>query len=326
MRKTYTFRDLPIKVNGRHIYTDTGALALNWSASGFEMNFSAERVNINFVPDYRADQPCYLGVFLDGKRLPKFVVTTGAETLMIEDIPAGEHHLRIVKLSEGDRLLKFETLELVGDDPVILPPPEYKLRFEFLGDSITCGYGDIADSGFPVFRTRDEDTTRTYAYLTAARFGADIRVEAVSGQGIVHACSGEVGYRVPEFFEHELRQVRDPHDFSSWTPDVLVINAGTNDGGPTSLEDFEVGADKFLTRVREVYPDTQVIWLYGMMGNKFDGVLDRVIKAKNDPKLHYLPTADTTPEAGEKGAVGHPNEKGQSRVAYELTAFISKLL
>ena len=62
------------------------------------------------------------------------------------------------------------------------------------------------------------------------------------------------------------------------------------------------------------------------MGNKFDGVLDRVIKAKNDPKLHYLPTADTTPEAGEKGAVGHPNEKGQSRVADELTAFISKLL
>ena len=139
-------------------------------------------------------------------------------------------------------------------------------------------------------------------------------------------CHGEVGYRIPEFFGHELRHVSDPHDFSAWIPDVVVINAGTNDGAFTSLEEFEKGSDEFLTRVREVYPDSEVIWLYGMMGLKFKDVLDRVITAKNDPKLHFLPVNVITDAADEKGAVGHPNEKGQKRAANSLIALISELI
>ena len=327
MRKIYKFQDLPINVNGRHKYTDAGALEVNWSASGFEMNFCAERVIISFVPDFNGGQPCYLGIFLDGRRVQKFAVTTGAETLMLEDIPTGEHRLKVVKLSESDCILKFETLELVGENPEILPPPEYSLRFEFLGDSITCGFGDIGDAGFPAFRTRDEDTTRTYAYLTSQHFGADIRVEACSGQGIVKNCRGEEGYRIPCFFEHVLRQVHEPNDFSEWIPQVVVINAGTNDnGGKVTDEDFYRESDKFLSRVREVYPDAQIIWLYGMMGLRYKAVLDKVISEKNDPKMHFLPVACITAEADEKGAVGHPNEKGQKRAAKALIEKISTLI
>ena len=43
---------------------------------------------------------------------------------------------------------------------------------------------------------------------------------------------------------------------------MLVINAGTNDGGPTSLENFEVGADRFEseTHSREKFARKLADW------------------------------------------------------------------
>ena len=106
-----------------------------------------------------------------------------------------------------------------------------------------------------------------------------------------------------------------------------MINAGTNDnGGRVTDEDFYRESDKFLSRVREVYPDAQIIWLYGMMGLRYKAVLDKVISEKNDPKMHFLPVACITDEADEKGAVGHPNEKGQKRAAKALIEKISSLI
>lgn len=327
MRKTYRFSELDAAVHGRHEYTDSGALALSWSASGFEMNFSAERVIIKFVPDYCDDQPCYIALELDGERRQKFAVSTGAEVVMLEDIPAGVHRLSVVKLSEGAFPLKFETLELVGGDCSILPPPEYSLRFEFLGDSITCGFGDIAEPTSPAFLTSEEDATRTYAYLTSRHFGAEIRVEAISGQGIVKNCNGDEGTRIPCFFERELVSSRAPHDFSEWVPQLVVINAGTNDnGGRVSDEDFADGADRFLSRIREVYPKAQIVWLYGMMGLRYDKTLEKVVAEKNDPRIHYLRVEPVSAASGETGTYSHPNEKGQLRAARELIKLVEKLI
>ena len=323
MKLTYNFRELPAKILGRHAFTDSGALIVSWSAGGFEFGFEAERIRIQLVPDYSADQPCYLGVFLDGKRVMKFAVTTGAEMIMLEDIGSGEHNLRVVRLSEGDCPLKFESVTLSGDDVKLLPPPEYDLRFEFLGDSITCGYGDIADPSVNCFCTCDEDTTRTYAYLTAEHFGAEIRVEAISGQGIVRNCNGDVDRPIPVFFERGLRNGSEKHDFSSWTPDFVVVNAGTNDaGGRVTDEEFYLGAYLFLSRIRAVYPAAKIVWVYGMMNRKYEKVLGGLISSMNDPKLFFLPLETIYAGENEVGAVGHPNERGQRRAADALIKLI----
>ena len=327
MNRKYDFRELRAKILGRHEITASGALVVSWSAGGFEINFSAERIQIAFVPDYSADQPCYVGVFLDGKRAGKFAVTTGAEMIMLEDIAPGEHTLRVVRLSEGDCALKFESVALSGEDVKLLPPPEYSLRFEFIGDSITCGFGDIVDRSMNAFRTCDEDATRTYAYLTASHFDAEIRVDAISGQGIVRNCNGETGCPIPRFFERELRCDEKKHDFSTWTPDFVVINAGTNDaGGRVTDEEFYLGAYLFISRVRSVYPDTRIIWLYGMMNTKYEKVLAGLIGAMNDPKLHFLPTRTIYSGEDEIGGVGHPNERGQRRAADELIRLIEGII
>ena len=327
MRKIYKLNEADIKINGRHRFTESGALEINWSASGFEMNFKAERVNVLFVPDYVEDQVCYIGVYLDGGMIQKFPIVSGAETLMVENISSGEHHLKLVKLSEGNRILKIESIELVGDDAELLSKPEYSTRFEFLGDSITCGFGDIAEQDMPVFLTRDEDVTKTYAYLTAEHFNAELRIEAYSGQGIVRNCNGRVDYPIPHFFSHELRRVDEAHDFDSWTPDVVVINAGTNDcGGRVTDDEFHDGAKAFLCHIREVYPKAQIVWIYGMMGLRYEKVIASVVEELCDSNIHFLPVESISREMNEVGAVGHPNEKGQKRAAQALISKISELI
>ncbi|MCI8387811.1 MAG: SGNH/GDSL hydrolase family protein [Clostridiales bacterium] len=325
-RISVTIEQLEKNVYGRTKYNN-GALELCWSLSGFEFSFVADRVELHFVSDfslesdgYLKEQPCYVKVVIDGKYESKYSIKTGAEVIMIENLENTAHTLRLYKLSESNCPIKAASVVLEGnDDTVVLPAPQKpELRFEFFGDSITCGYGDIASSNVGAFYTYQEDATKTYAYMTAKAFDADIRVVAISGQGIISNCHGEPGYRIPEFFEHEMRIGHEPHDFASWVPHVVVVNAGTNDmGGRVPDDVFKAGTDKFVDRIREVYPDTHIFWVFGMMGNRYDAVLASLFKEKGkvDSKLHYVPIQKIYDFKDECGANGHPNVKGQTRAA-----------
>jgi hypothetical protein len=55
------------------------------------------------------------------------------------------------------------------------------MRIEFYGDSITCGYGNIAPTSWEDFSTSTEDGMQTYAFLTAEALDAECTVLAKSG-------------------------------------------------------------------------------------------------------------------------------------------------
>ena len=306
---------------GRSVFCE-GALALCWSASGFETTFRADTAILHFVPGYHADQPAYVKVTVDG-HAAKYAIVSGGEKILLENLGEGEHTMRLLRITEGEAPIYVDALELVGEDCAILPPPALpKRKIEFFGDSITCGYGDLAAKGISLFRTYEEDVTAAYAYRTAEALGAEIRIEAISGQGVVLNCRGEQGYRIPDFFEHITRKGREQHDFSTWQPDVVVINAGTNDGGGQVPEDvFGEAAGRFLDRVREVYPKAEIVWFYGLMGLRYAKVLDEVIAGKRETDAHmrFVPVRPIYEYEDETGANGHPNEKGQARGADVLT-------
>ena len=146
----------------------------------------------------------------------------------------------------------------------------------------------------------------------------DIRVEAISGQGIIKNCAGEVGFRIPDFFPVETRHGREEHDFTSWVPDIVVVNAGTNDcGGGVPDDEFRDGAGKFIEHIREVYPKAEIFWVYGMMGLRYDAVLSSVISdiQKRDSHVHYVPVRPIYEMKDETGSCGHPNLNGQAHAA-----------
>lgn len=76
---------------------------------------------------------------------------------------------------------------------------------EFIGDSITCGYGVDDEVAEHQFKTATEDVTRAYAYKTARMLNADYSMFSASGYGIITGYTeGDVkleDQRLPQFYE-----------------------------------------------------------------------------------------------------------------------------
>jgi len=200
-------------------------------------------------------------------------------------------------------------------------------HIEYIGDSITCGYGVLGRSTDPSYVTFQQDGTYSYAYLTTEAFGAEGRYICISGKGIVCNCNGDrEDVKAGEYFER-LSYFGDICS-DGWQADVVVINIGTNDaGGPASNEEFASAAHELLAKVRARYPGSEIIWMYGMMNNYYANTLRDLLRAeaKSDGKMHFLFVESMIGNESETGANGHPNIRAQSRAASKLTKKIASL-
>ena len=71
-------------------------------------------------------------------------------------------------------------------------------------------------------------------------------------------------------------------DFSSWQPDIVVINLGTNDKGiPTPVDDETLKAKvlELFADIRDHYPQAQIVWAYGLMGTA-GGSVEQVVRER----------------------------------------------
>lgn len=316
-------------IHGRTTMKDE-CLALDWVASGFDVIFAGRRIMISFS-EYKDSVPVYIKVILDGVE-HKFSISDGNEKIILENLKDKKHYMTFLRVSEVrtekmiDGRLLVSDFEIYGESPEVCDGIKIpKLRMSFFGDSITCGYGVLGSLTDKDMRTCDEDATLAYAYLTAKHFDADYRICSISGQGIVKDCCGAEGHRIPVFFDEVSRETRALYDHSEWIPQVVIVNAGTNDrgAGQVTTEDFLFGAKAFIDRIRIVYPDAYIIWMYGVM--KPDDYREALFDFENkirktDKKFYYL-SVDSIDES-ESGTHSHPNIKGQRRAADTLIRFI----
>ena len=329
MRKNICLTHEYIAVSGRHTYNEGGALLLSWPLSGFTAAFEGERAIIHFsggASDIDV-QPVYVSVTVDGRK-QKFALSRADEKILLDDLGAGRHTLTFRRISEGNVSIAPASLEVFGDVCEILPPPKGSdLRMEFIGDSISCGYGVLGSADGKEYNTFEEDAELTYASLCAKALGADIRVTAKGGHGIVADYTGLPTYLIPEFFEWKHTGGKDKHDFSSWIPQVVVINAGTNDSiGNVDEQTFIEGAMRFAARVREVYPDAVIFWAYGMMESKYESVLSAHIAdmGADGEKIYFVPLPYTGVDG--KGFAAHPNVVANERAAQVLIKAVRDVL
>ncbi len=329
---TYPFADLPSKVKalGRVAFEGDG-LHLSHVASGFSVSFRGDAVQIAFAPFCSPDRIAYVAAFIDGVKM-RFSVDRGNEIIRIDRLcPHVPHTLTLIGITEHwDAALVLSCITLEGEGAALLPPPaESTRKMLFIGDSISCGYGVISENDGHTYRAHEQDVTEAYSYRTAEYFGADMQIAAFSGQGVVRNCHGERGILMQELFDCrvESRGQLIPYDHSAFVPQVVVINAGTNDsGGGVTQDDFAKGAKALLGRVRAVYPAAQIVWLYGMMGDVYKTALCRVMEQRGDDQCRLLPVTPIYQCVDEVGAQGHPNRRGQMRAASALRTLISQIM
>ncbi len=305
-----------IRIKGRHSESE-GCLAFDWTNSGIVFCFSGTGFILSFGK-YTADIPAYVKVIIDGKHRQRFAITNGGERVIIEGLTDKRHKVEVLKVTEGEAKLLFKGLTLLGNDAALRNPPFNSPRkIEFIGDSITAGYGVLGRITDPSYETYQQDGTYSYAYLTAQKCDADARFICASGKGIVCNCDGNrEDVKAGQYYNYLTRLGGECND--GWEADVVVLNIGTNDcGGPAPNEEFALAAKDLVAKVRARYKNAHIIWMYGMMSQLYAEVLRETIReiSETDKQVYFLYVDTIFGNDDENGANGHPNVRASMRAS-----------
>lgn len=142
------------------------------------------------------------------------------------------HNITLIHTSEPSyqgslNFFMKPTIVSITTDGELLPPPQLPRALEFVGDSLTVGYG--ANGVAPCPGTLlSEDNSVTWGNLLCERFNANCSIIAWSGIGMYENSRGEMyPETMPGVYTRTLGAVEGPeYDFTSFSPDAVVINLG----------------------------------------------------------------------------------------------------
>lgn len=323
-----------IKTLGRTTLLDTG-IACDHSASGIEFNIAAEGdVSLNLYVQKKKElcDYTYLTVYIDGVRQEeRFAVKEGYSKIVIASFDMlSEHNIRVVNQTESNyTLTEIESISFTGE--LLEPPLEKDLYIEFIGDSLTCGMGNIGTNSSPNPQTSIwEDATLGYAYMVAEELDADYSIVSQSGIGIA-------GSWFDPLFDYYTkasysRDKETEFDFSARTPDVIVINLGTNDyylnkdKDPNMCKPAEVQqkTEEFIKLVRESYgAEVPIIWAHGLVGTfLYDNIKGAIDTLGGEAAGIYM--CELPKNTG--GAQWHPDVNGHKAAGEALLPAIEKII
>ncbi len=256
----------------------------------------------------------------------------------ISGLSAGNHTVRIQVVSESqDHTISFDGFALPATG-VALPAPHQNRQIEFIGDSHTVGYGNISAT-----RTcsKDElwaatDNSKAFGPLTAAHYGADYQVNAISGHGIVRNYDGSPGDPVPIAYPYTLLDKAKLYSDPLWHPQVIVIALGTN-AFATPLHaserwksrdelhaDYEATYVRFVESIRMRNPHPLLIlWATDGSSGEIQAEVQKVVstlKRNGETRIAFIPMNGLSMT----GCHWHPSVKDDESISNRLINLIDQ--
>ena len=245
------------------------------------------------------------------------------------------HTVELYRQTEGPQG-QTQLMGLTTDGTLMDPPPGPGRLIEVIGDSISCGYGDLGKLGdtdcYPT-----ESHWDTYEAVAARMLGAEVSTIAASGRGVIRNYDPtDMSARMPMLYPLTLTNVST----SVWDfhiePQAVVINLGTNDisnGKGDPGDAFRDGYVDLMTTIRTNYPDA---WIIGIIGPLLTGadlttiqnhIKDAVdiMTAGGDQKVEYFGMIQA--QTADKFACQyHPNVAENMLMATQLAGELSAKL
>ena len=324
-----------LQISGRTSYGLDSAVVLSWSASTVTIGFVGTALEAKLW----TNNHLYLDVLVDGEADPsntlQFLQAEVGVTVMpvVADLPYGPHVVTLYKTSEssqGDWF--FYGMRVKGKVDASLLPKVPERRIEFVGNSITCGQDVLnpepgTDAGWAY-----ESAYYSYAGQVARILGAEIHNICMSGRGFSINFDGSKAFLLPSVYENTgtVSLFAVPWDHSKWHPDLVVVNAGTNDFASGKLDStlFMDAAVKFVGKIRSYHPQVKIVILDGPMligeeMQKCRRMLDRVKATLEGQGVKDLYRFSLEPK-GETpfGIYYHPNREEAVMDAESLSAWI----
>ena len=216
----------------------------------------------------------YFTVYIDGVRQNKRYEVKGTQDLAVANFKnEGEHTIRIVKQSENNYTLS-EFKEILFTGYMLERPADNKLYIEVIGDSITCGMGNIGVDGCAEPQSAVwEDGSQSYGYMMAEALNADYSIISESGIGVSGSWGDHSIFDLYTKASYKRNQTEE-HSFDR-VPDLVIVNLATNDyflnkdksSSICTTNDVVAKGKELVALIRAKYgKDVPIVWTIGLIG------------------------------------------------------------
>ena len=366
--KYHKIKDITnIILHGR-MDTEPDVVPLLSNGHGIELNVTGSQLWADIEADYSDFEP-WAAIEINGELISRFMVDKGSHRICLfrgiapERITRVKFYRELQAMSDDDRTcIIIKGLETDGE---FREPPVYDHRLEFIGDSINSGegsYGAVTDEDWTAYCM---SYSRTYVNLVGKALNAQCRVISQGGWGVFSGWNNDRRHYIPKVYDricglasggnNDKYGAAKAYDFSSWTPEAILINLGTNDregfnqpeflnpdtgetwkfnaneDGSFNSEDVELiinATVSFLKFVRKNNPTSHIVWLYGMLGYDLTlpltEAVNRYISDTGDNNIKFLQLPSVNDET--VGARSHPGRKSHEIAAGMITDYLKTVL
>lgn len=325
-----------IRYVGRFDFSNPQEVRYDWS--GVYIQFSFRGTDCAVKMDDTGHN--YYNVFVDDQPSKTIDVKSDTTIVIAKNIGTHIHKIRIYKRTEGSQGTgSFKGIMISENGEMLSWKDVPDRKIEFVGNSITCGYGTEGLSKSERFKPSTENNYLSYAPIMARAFQADYHIIAHSGMGVVR----NYGYKekvspnaMPDRFNRVFDEQELPlWNFRLWKPDVVVINLGTNDFSTQPFPDkavFKAGYEKLIDEVKKQYGEVPVFCIVGPMTDEpcYSYVKElvedfRSVYQRKNVYFVGIPTYLMDPDK-DLGSDAHPNYSGQRKMAAHVLPVISSIL
>ena len=307
-----------IRISGR--WDTEGDCAITTAPGGMiEVAFKGKAAVLRFNTDMNMHPYPHLWIQVDdGAR----VETTVDRVIRVEAPNDGNHVIKVVYKSAVEHQHRwyqpligkicFLGAEVCGEAGVL--PEDNRKIIEFIGDSITEGV--LVDALYQLNQTIQDDSTATYAYLTALKLGMKPIIMGYGAVGVIRGGNGAVP-RAADSYPYNYNNSEAIAQGSS----IIVINHGANDQWGTA-EEYTSAYRELLEVVRKKNPESKIVVLSAFCGVHPEA-LKKMVEAynsENNDDIRFIDTKGWIPKEPL-----HPLRDGHEIIAERLTAKLKEM-
>lgn len=346
--KEYYPRELNMRLSGRTLFYQD-VLYLSHAAGFFEFTFTGKRLEAEFLSEGGAeDFKAWVGVYEGDAKQPvrRIALNKGSNWYLLWESDVEKTlKLRIVKLSENQYASVGVKKIRMDENALVSRTFGSEKRIEFIGDSLTCGFGNEGKTG-EAFRTETENPLKAYAVLTAQKLQCDFELIAWSGIGVLSSwvepdCEiPNTGMLLPVVYPYTDYSLysrmgwepKELYPYEQNPADMVVLNIGTNDASYTRhdaarKQAFREAYQDFLRVLRQKHTGKPIICtanaMTDMLNEEIEAAVRTIREEDGDSQIYFMLFEPKAEEDGE-GAVAHPSLLRHEKMAAQLAEWIQK--
>jgi lysophospholipase L1-like esterase len=320
------------------------------------VRFRGTSLTASLTEQSKYQGPSGYDVIVDGTMDPKPLFPTDGDKdyVLATGLAPGIHVVELWRRTEATVGITQFRAFVIGEGELLAPPPPRPHKIEFVGDSLTAGYGLECANANQTFTGATENEHKSYSALVANAIGADHSNFSFSGKGVSRNYDDGDDETMASLYPRTLAD--DPTSvwtFETWVPDVILVSLGTNDytdtgGRPApNPATFKAKYHELIALIRARNPSAHIVCAvsstfsddYPSGYNAFTTVkttLQAVVDERhaapiNDPNVHYyeMPRTDSSGVDGAPDVTacdGHPNAAFDAKLAPDVTTKIKSIM